>query len=52
LWWSPPKTGTAKRFTDRLDGARDRRIVPVHGEFANYAAIGIWNSPWQWCRHA
>jgi hypothetical protein len=24
----------------------------VHGEFVNYAAIGIWNSPWQWCRHA
>ena len=26
--------------------------LPVHGEFVNYAAIGIWNSPWQWCRHA
>ena len=26
--------------------------VPVHGEFVNYAAIGIWNRPWQWRRHA
>jgi S-(hydroxymethyl)glutathione synthase len=25
---------------------------PVHGEFVNYAAIGIWNRPRQWCRHA
>jgi hypothetical protein len=21
----------------------------VHGEIVNYAAIGIWNSPRQWC---
>jgi hypothetical protein len=26
--------------------------TPVHGEFANYAAIGIWNRPRQWCRQA
>jgi hypothetical protein len=24
----------------------------VHGEFVNYAAIGIWNRPRQWCRQA
>jgi putative transposase len=24
----------------------------VHGEFAIYAAIGIWNRPRQWCRQA
>jgi hypothetical protein len=24
----------------------------VHGEFVNHAAIGIWNRPRQWCRHA
>ena len=24
----------------------------VHGEFLNYAAIGIWNRPRQWCRQA
>ena len=27
------------------------RASPVHSEFVNYAAIGIWNRPWQWCRH-
>jgi hypothetical protein len=27
-------------------------VRPVHGEFINYAAVGIWNRPWQWCRHA
>jgi len=25
---------------------------PVHGEFVNQPAIGIWNRPRQWCRHA
>ena len=25
---------------------------PVHGEFVNYAAIGIWNRPRQWYRQA
>jgi hypothetical protein len=25
---------------------------PVHGEFVNYAVIGIWNRPWQWGRQA
>jgi ParB-like chromosome segregation protein Spo0J len=25
---------------------------PVHGEFVNYAAIGIWNRSRQWCRQA
>ena len=29
----------------------DLRIA-VHGEFVNYAAIGIWNRPRQWCRQA
>jgi putative tryptophan/tyrosine transport system substrate-binding protein len=29
-----------------------RRRVAVHGEFVNYAAIGIWNRPRQWCRRA
>jgi hypothetical protein len=24
----------------------------VHGEFVNYAAIGIWNRPRQWYRQA
>jgi hypothetical protein len=24
----------------------------IHGEFINYAAVGIWNRPWQWCCHA
>jgi hypothetical protein len=24
----------------------------VHGEFVNYAAIGIWNRLRQWCRQA
>jgi hypothetical protein len=24
----------------------------VHGEFVNYAAIGIWNRPRQWCHQA
>jgi FAD/FMN-containing dehydrogenase len=28
------------------------RLFPVHGEFVNYAAIGIWNRPRQWCRQA
>jgi hypothetical protein len=23
-------------------------LVPVHGEFVNYAAAGIWNRPRQW----
>jgi hypothetical protein len=23
------------------------RLTPVHGEFVNYAAIGIWNRPGQ-----
>ena len=27
-------------------------LTPVHGEFVNYAAIGIWNRPRQWCRQA
>jgi hypothetical protein len=27
-------------------------LPPVHGEFVNNAAIGIWNRPRQWCRHA
>jgi hypothetical protein len=27
-------------------------VLPVHGESVNYAAIGIWNRPRQWCRHA
>jgi len=27
-------------------------VKPVHGEFVNYAAIGIWNRPRQWCRQA
>jgi len=31
-----------------LDAIPDR----VHGEFVNYAAIGIWNRPRQWCRQA
>jgi transposase InsO family protein len=26
--------------------------APVHGEFVNYAAIGIWNRPRQWCHQA
>ena len=34
---------------DHLVGAPDER---VHGEFVNYAAIGIWNRPRQWCRQA
>jgi hypothetical protein len=28
------------------------QLSPVHGEFVNYAAIGIWNSPQQWLRQA
>ena len=27
-------------------------VLAVHGEFVNYAAIGIWNRPRQWCRQA
>jgi uncharacterized protein YbjT (DUF2867 family) len=27
-------------------------VEPVHGEFVNYAAIGIWNRPRQWYRQA
>ena len=27
--------------------SRGRRAEPVHGEFINYAAVGIWNRPWQ-----
>ncbi len=30
----------------------ERPGEPVHGEFVNYAAIGIWNRPRQWCRQA
>jgi DNA replication protein DnaC len=32
--------------------AIDGESYRVHGEFANYAAIGIWNRPRQWCRQA
>jgi len=34
----------SNRFATALEG--------VHGEFVNYAAIGIWNRPRQWCRQA
>jgi len=27
-------------------------FYPVHGEFVNHAAIGIWNRPRQWGRQA
>jgi len=27
-------------------------VTGVHGEFLNYAAIGIWNRPRQWYRQA
>jgi hypothetical protein len=33
---------------EAIAGLRQR----VHGEFINYAAIGIWNKPWQWLRQA
>jgi hypothetical protein len=29
---------------------RCRKLAPVHGEFVNHAAIGIWNRPRQWYR--
>ena len=32
--------------------AHSRSKTPVHGEFVNYAAIGIWNRPRQWYRQA
>jgi hypothetical protein len=35
-----------------LEQGRADRYGPVHGEFVNYAAIGIWNKPRQWCRQA
>jgi hypothetical protein len=31
---------------------QEQMVTPVHGEFVNYAAIGIWNRPRQWCRQA
>jgi hypothetical protein len=33
-------------------GAEVAHADPVHGEFVNYAAIGIWNRPRQWYRQA
>ena len=36
----------------RLFWTQKSVIWPVHGEFVNYAAIGIWNRPRQWCRQA
>jgi hypothetical protein len=35
-----------------LKGHNQVVIEPVHGEFVNYAAIGIWNRPRQWYRQA
>ena len=34
------------------DGLIGCVLLRVHGEFVNYAAIGIWNRPRQWCRQA
>ena len=42
-----PEGGEAGRFL--LHGSSGQG---VHGEFVNYAAIGIWNRPRQWYRQA
>jgi 3-oxoadipate enol-lactonase len=49
--WFPPETVAAK--PPHLAKIHQMILAtPVHGEFVNYAAIGIWNRPRQWCRQA
>ena len=49
--WFPPETVAAK--PPHLAKIHQMILAtPVHGEFVNYAAIGIRNRPRQWCRQA
>jgi DNA invertase Pin-like site-specific DNA recombinase len=48
---------TSERIRDKIAASKRKGLwvggmAPVHGKFVNYAAIGIWNRPRQWCRHA